>query len=282
MLRRPASCPTQASLLRIRGNLRDTRTSFNARLSKPSPVRHSVVRPGDTGLMKRSGMDLHRIEVKPRLLVADVDIHPRNRTPVAQWNASEERQAHRGDYEYASLAIQPGDRISAVNDFATATGMLSEIEDAMSMTHPKTVNLTVSRDISDVMTMGASPRTPGVAQPPQPKAPGTLAARPPRPSGAVTSTDWLSRQCAGDDSLPGQTRCRSRGMRFPEPASKSKCGLRFSSPGCSEASTRSPSVSSRSTSASRSRGNMLGGAAQNTRSSPVLMQAGSVACEGSA
>merc|ERR1719335_1897320 len=111
-------------------------------------------------------MDLKRVGSKSRLLVADVDINPRNRTPVAQWNAKEERQAHRGDYEYCSLAIQPGDRIGAVNDMATATAMLSEIQYAMSDTSPKTINLKVSRDISDVMRP-SSPGTPGEAPSPQ-------------------------------------------------------------------------------------------------------------------
>lgn len=147
---RPSSCPTQASLLRGRGELGPTRISFEAQLSKVSPnarpIRDAPV------VAARLGMGVLRAEQKERLLVSNVDSRPRNSTPVAQYNTREERNKDRGGGEsHASMALVPGDRIRAVNNALSQTGMLAEIAAAASDDNPKEVNLAVSRDLTDVL-----------------------------------------------------------------------------------------------------------------------------------
>merc|ERR1712048_1216337 len=87
-----------------------------------------------------------------RLVVTDIDRNPRNRSPLAQWNADERRQADRGSNEmHANLSIQPGDRLKAVVDFEgddlsaahcdfktmSKTAMMSELEEAMKPESPR-------------------------------------------------------------------------------------------------------------------------------------------------
>lgn len=127
-------------------------------------------------------MDIARADDN-RLRVTDIDAHPRLKTPVAQLNSHEKRQASRGEVEHhVSRAILPGDRIRAVhsersNGFRgaatlekaeldmgrefvmdgdacitmSASKMLRELSAATSFTDPKEVKLSLSRDIATVM-----------------------------------------------------------------------------------------------------------------------------------
>ncbi|CAE7679620.1 PTAC2 [Symbiodinium pilosum] len=143
---RASSVPSQAGLMRMRGDLRGTSARFRVQLDKPSPATIYA------DPISRIGMEVKRHDSKTRLVVHDVDENPRQRTPVAQWNTAEDRQADRGDEEqHASLAIKPGDRIKAVNDLNSATLMISELQEAAKPDEPKPVNLEVSRDISNVL-----------------------------------------------------------------------------------------------------------------------------------
>eukprot|EP00747_Dinoflagellata_sp_TGD_P164577 gnl/TRDRNA2_/TRDRNA2_184690_c0_seq1.p1 gnl/TRDRNA2_/TRDRNA2_184690_c0~~gnl/TRDRNA2_/TRDRNA2_184690_c0_seq1.p1 ORF type:complete len:293 (+),score=38.31 gnl/TRDRNA2_/TRDRNA2_184690_c0_seq1:94-972(+) len=182
---RPSSCPAQmpqASLLHGRGDLLGTRARFEVNLEKPSPT-VQCKRKGHC--IDRVGMDLKRDTSKQRLVVKHVDDHPRRRTPAAQWNLAEERQATRGDSEWhQNLAIKKGDRISAVNKISTDAAMFQELEQAMSHTSPKAVNLELSRDITEVLKPSTAPTTtrpslPKIQSPPTRDT--KLSTRPPRP-----------------------------------------------------------------------------------------------------
>lgn len=139
-------CSSQADLLRGRGDLRGTSARFSVNLHAPS---HAVIKAEP---LARMGMEVKRDPSNSRLVIEDVDNHPRQRTPVAQWNIAERRQADRGEGEHhQNLAIKPGDRIKAVNDLNSATLMLGALEDAASGAEPQNVSLQVSRDISNVL-----------------------------------------------------------------------------------------------------------------------------------
>merc|ERR1712232_263748 len=137
---------------------------------------------GDRPSAARIGMDLARADDK-RLLVTDIGVHPRLKTPVAQLNSYENRQASRAEGEqHVSRAICAGDRIRAVhpervNGFRgaatlekaetemgrefvmdgdafktmSASGMLRQLSQATSFTEPQEVKLSLSRDIANVM-----------------------------------------------------------------------------------------------------------------------------------
>lgn len=296
MLRRPVSCPSQARLLHTRGDLRGTRTHFKVRLAEPSPI----VRPGELhckaeaqfaqGGCGRTGMELKRAPSGRRLLVTEVDKDWRRKTPAARWNYQEEQQAHRGDYEYSSHAIHPGDRIRAVNDLSNATGMLGALEDAGSYTIPKKLNLEISRDIADVLQPLQSPRVkPQQLQPP--RLPSNENHSPnlndmaPRPPRVTTQLPWsppsdLKRPGSGDEHSDKQ---RTRGRRPPvDPGVKKLSPPSFARPWSGdECSTRSPSISSREASVMPSRRSASNGPRLRkeliSASSPVLTQAGLVA-----
>jgi hypothetical protein len=140
-----------------------------------------------------------------RLQIIDVDVNPRLRTPVAQLNSHETRQAHRGEGEqHISRAILPGDRIRAIQldrvdgfrgaatlekaekdfgrevvmdgDFCqtmSASKMLKELSSAASFTDPQEIQLSLSRDITNVlkpaehMSIGTPPKLPRRSKPPQ-------------------------------------------------------------------------------------------------------------------
>jgi hypothetical protein len=113
--------------------------------------------------------------LKSGLFVLDVDKDLQNKTPVAQLNAEEKRQAERDENEtHASFAIRPGDRIREICAEApdqtlknlaqshteqgfvsggtmSATAMLTELTTATSETSPRVVNLSVSHNISDLL-----------------------------------------------------------------------------------------------------------------------------------
>lgn len=150
-----SSCDFQAALLHRRGDLRQSRSSFRAHLPRPSPTALPL-RKGDD--VSRIGMELERSTSGPRLVVAKVDQHPRRRTPVATWNTREQRQMWRtalcreSDPEFhAPLDLRPGDRISAVDSILGSTAMLQQLSEAMNDMSPKAVDLSVSRDLSDVL-----------------------------------------------------------------------------------------------------------------------------------
>lgn len=139
-------CSSQADLLRGRGDLRGTSARFRVNLHAPS---HAVI---SAEPLARMGMEVKRDPSNSRLVIEDVDNHPRQRTPVAQWNIAERRQADRGEGErHQNLAIKPGDRIKEVNDLNSATLMLGALEEAADGTEPQNVSLQVSRDISNVL-----------------------------------------------------------------------------------------------------------------------------------
>jgi len=161
---RASSCPSQAKLLRSRGELHGKRAAFKVNLSKPCPLALQFENAFD-----RIGLDLRRGEVPGRLLVADVDKNPRRKTPVARWNTEEERNSKRGDGErQASFALLPGDRLRAINDVNGETAMLTELVVSMSPSTPRAVDLCISRNIADVMEPSpnqALPATPSHSQP---------------------------------------------------------------------------------------------------------------------
>jgi hypothetical protein len=140
-------------------------------------------------------MDFFRVD-EQRLEVVDIDVHPRLRTPVAQLNSHENRQAHRGEEEeHISRAILPGDRIRAVKldrvdgfrgaatlekagvgrevvvegdscGTMSASKMLTELSNATSFTDPQEINLSLSRDVTNVLkpaehvSVGTPPKLP--------------------------------------------------------------------------------------------------------------------------
>eukprot|EP00434_Breviolum_minutum_P042972 symbB.v1.2.038272.t1/scaffold5903.1/size22538/1 len=151
---RASSVPTQANLMHQRGDLRGTSARFKVQLDKASPA---VIHADP---LARLGLEVKRDNSRTRLVIEDIDVHPRQRTPVAQWNSAEERQADRGvEEQHCSLAVKPGDRIKAVNDLNSATLMLSELEEAAKPEEPRKVSLEVSRDISNVLSP-SSPKKP--------------------------------------------------------------------------------------------------------------------------
>lgn len=164
---RSASAPTQADLLRGRGNIQTTRTTFEVPLQKPIGAARII----DTSGQNRLGIDVRRGEVAQRLVVADVDRNPRHRSAVARWNKNEERLARRGELErHRSHAVRPGDRIKAVNDRAGETAMLKELLGSASITKPKELNLAISRDVTDVLKpQQDTGLPPGVLSPPPPE-----------------------------------------------------------------------------------------------------------------
>jgi hypothetical protein len=293
-MRRPVSCPSQARLLHNRGDLRGTRTSFNVHLTKPSPI----VRPGELhckaeanfarGGCARTGLELKRAKSGSRLVITEIDRDWRRKTPAARWNAKEEQQAHRGDSEYVSLAVRPGDRIKSVNDFGNATGMLSELQNAGSYTMPRKISLQVSRDISDVLAPLECPPEPEQSQPH--RVPAKAAESPNMMFDNITAGDTKRPWASDGFGCPARTKpprppVDNNIMKLspPRPPVDNDI-MKLAPPRClrpwsgDEASTRSPSLSSRSPSVSRSTSNGPGFRKTRTSaSSPVLTQAGLVA-----
>lgn len=176
--RRPTSQPgrptSQAALLQNRGDFLQGRAHFEARLPKASPLAFGR---RDRPCAAQIGMDLLCSKSSGgRLVVASVDKHPLLKTPVAQLNCSETRQADRGEGEcHMSRAILPGDRIRALRaekvegfrgcatikkgylvdeDPVTTmrnSAMLRELADAGDFAEPKEINLSVSRDVSNLL-----------------------------------------------------------------------------------------------------------------------------------
>lgn len=146
---RSSSLTSQARLLQCRGDLCGQRAVFNVKLPEPTPLALLAENPLD-----RLGMDLCCGKVRARLVVAGVDKECRKRTPVARWNLQEERNADRSeDEQHASFALLPGDRLRAVNGKSgSETAMLAEVLGAMDCCSPKEMDLSVSRNISDVMS----------------------------------------------------------------------------------------------------------------------------------
>eukprot|EP00439_Symbiodinium_sp_Y106_P065236 s1259_g10.t1 len=209
---RASSLPSQAGLMRMRGDLRGTSARFRVQLDKPSPA--TIY----SDPISRIGMEVKRHDSKARLIVNDVDENPRQRTPVAQWNTAEERQADRGDEEqHASLAIKPGDRIKAVNDHNSATLMLSELQEAAKPEEPRPVNLEVSRDISNVLAPSPpKPKTSASVPALIPEGGPSSMSRPPKPPRrAVHRT---SRYAKGRPSrLDVRDLLQKAGLILPEP-----------------------------------------------------------------
>lgn len=182
---RPATCPerSQAVLLHHRGELKGGRGHFNVDLPKASPIARRIK---DGSEISRLGMDVQRSGQGQRLVVAEIDVNQRHRSPVARWNLEEVRQSDRGENEvHACLAIKPGDRIKAVldfqgndlaravNGFATMsqTEMLAELAKATKPESPRNLSLMVSRDIADIMApaqpLQGAPKAPCVKTPPK-------------------------------------------------------------------------------------------------------------------
>lgn len=208
---RASSLPSQAGLMRMRGDLRGTSARFRVQLDKPSPA--TIY----SDPISRIGMEVKRHDSNARLVVNDVDENPRQRTPVAQWNTAEERQADRGDEEqHASHAIKPGDRIKAVNNHNSATLMLSELQEAAKPEEPRPVNLEVSRDISNVLAPSPpKPKTSASVPALIPEGGPSSMSRPPKPprspargdrQRSVTESGWRASSRSKDlpsVQLPG-------------------------------------------------------------------------------
>lgn len=150
---RPSSCPSQAVLLRDRGDLCGKRASFKVELNEPTPLALQMDNP-----LSRIGLDLRHAPAAQRLVVAEVDKNPRRKTPVGRYNLAEERRSNRDkDEKHANFALLPGDRLRSVNDVGGGTAMLAELEGAVSVTTPKKVNLAISRNLTDVLILAPSP-----------------------------------------------------------------------------------------------------------------------------
>jgi hypothetical protein len=120
---------------------------FNVKLQKPSHLALQAENPFD-----RLGMEVNSNAVPNRLLLSEVDKDPRKRTPVAYWNETEERRAHRGEEErHASFALLPGDRLRSVNDVNGKTAMLAQLLESADYNRPKAVDLAISRNLTDVL-----------------------------------------------------------------------------------------------------------------------------------
>eukprot|EP00928_Gymnodinium_smaydae_P043565 TRINITY_DN29155_c0_g1_i1.p1 TRINITY_DN29155_c0_g1~~TRINITY_DN29155_c0_g1_i1.p1 ORF type:complete len:372 (-),score=86.59 TRINITY_DN29155_c0_g1_i1:246-1361(-) len=267
--RAPSGSPcSQAALLRQRGELGPSRASFQVRIPRPSPTARPIVdcdpasriglalrRSSDVessrglaGCRRRSSSaslpapaELSANNAAARLVVAEVDGNARRRTPVAQWNREEEKQAVRTALErdlsperHAALIIKAGDRVSAVDDLCGATAMLGAIQDAMDDTNPKTVKLTVSRNLEDVLAPAA------LSPPSSPENLSTSSEplkrplRPPLPTAAVSAPQ---RSC-GAPPLPsaaaaqrfGRTPSASPARRAVASSASSACGSSDESP----------------------------------------------------
>lgn len=242
---RASSLPSQANLMHQRGDLRGTSARFKVQLDKPSPTTIHA------DPLARLGLEVKRDSSRSRLVIEDIDMHPRQRTPVAQWNTAEERQADRGAEEkHCSLAMKPGDRIKAVNDLNSATLMLSELQEAAKPEEPKKVNLEVSRDISNVLSPSSPKKPPsrGCSVPAireMPSERATMYGRPPRPPRspskgeshrAATGVNWRSPSKAREDRIglhfesDLRPQERSRG-RAPSPAQAAQAARRAVSTG---------------------------------------------------
>lgn len=256
--------------MHARGDLQNTSARFRVQLDKPSPATIHA------DPLARLGLEVKRDNSRSRLVIEDIDQHPRQRTPVAQWNTMEERQADRGEEEkHCSLAVKPGDRIKAVNDLNSATLMLSELEEAAKPEEPRKVNLEVSRDISNVLSPSPAKKPPprGCSVPALRERPAmerqTMYGRPPRaprsPSKdaitshrAVTSTNWRSSSKSGQEPLSleplaplagrGLVAAEPRGRRAasPQPAAARRA---VSTGGFERKMMKSPSQGSLSTAA---------------------------------
>ncbi|CAK9028438.1 Uncharacterized protein SCF082_LOCUS18366 [Durusdinium trenchii] len=84
---RASSVPSQANYMHARGDLQNTSARFRVQLDKPSPATIHA------DPLARLGLEVKRDNSRSRLVIEDIDQHPRQRTPVAQWNTMEERQA---------------------------------------------------------------------------------------------------------------------------------------------------------------------------------------------
>lgn len=176
-MRRSASeaNPTQAQLLRERGDLEQGRGRFCVQLPKVRPIVRSNK---DEPNLSRIGMSLEQQPSTSGLVVLEADHGLKKKTPVAQFNKEEERQAERDECEiHVSYAIKPGDRIREVHaedltktlktlgtchaeqpeepgmdkKTMSASAMFAELNTATSETSPRVVNLAISRNLENVL-----------------------------------------------------------------------------------------------------------------------------------
>jgi hypothetical protein len=126
-------------------------------------------------------MSLAKDDCASGLIVLEADHGLVKKTPVAQFNKEEQRQAMRDETEvHASYSIRPGDRICEVHAEAldktlktlghcraeqqeedsktmSASAMLYELNAATSETSPRVINLAISRNLDNVLQPCSSP-----------------------------------------------------------------------------------------------------------------------------
>jgi len=161
--------------MRERGDLEQGRGRFCVQLPKTRPIVRSR---RDAPSFARIGMNVTKGNGNSGLVVLEADHGLQKKTPVAQLNREEERQAARDECEvHVSYAIRPGDRIREVHAEAldktlktlgqchaeqddeqgmdkktmSASAMLAELNIATSETSPRVINLSVSRNLENVL-----------------------------------------------------------------------------------------------------------------------------------
>eukprot|EP00929_Paragymnodinium_shiwhaense_P074406 TRINITY_DN38075_c0_g1_i1.p1 TRINITY_DN38075_c0_g1~~TRINITY_DN38075_c0_g1_i1.p1 ORF type:complete len:356 (+),score=34.87 TRINITY_DN38075_c0_g1_i1:74-1141(+) len=215
--------PSQAQLLRGRGDLCKGSFYFDAKLPKAGPCARPL---RDAPTETRLGFDVRCIENDPlatrstdtpspcirrpasvprapsagplwegatgaALVVSEVDTRVQRCTPVADWNYTEDRHADRlkllGERR-SSRSIHPGDRICAVNGKAgDEQAMLAELQAASDLMSPKALELRVERPVDDIL-LPAAPLAGSCMAPP-----AHLPALPPRPRERVSSSGISTR-----------------------------------------------------------------------------------------
>jgi len=169
--------------MRERGDLESGRGRFCVQIPKVRPI---VRFKNDEPAFARIGMNVAKDHSKSGLVVLKADHGLQKKTPIAQLNKEEERQAARDESEvHASFAIRPGDRIREVHAEAldkslknfgqchaeqedepgmdkktmSASAMLAELNAATSETSPRVVNLSVSRNLENVLRPCSAPNS---------------------------------------------------------------------------------------------------------------------------
>jgi hypothetical protein len=138
----------QGKLLQSRGDLSGYRINFMVELPKRplgKPRHHAPA---------RLGLEVTTDDNKDALKVQNVVEHGNWDTPVIHYN-EEQKQYHQLLY-----TVQPGDWLTAVNEKHTGNAMLREIERQSTPTASSDMNLSVQRQLRDIMKL-STPALPG-------------------------------------------------------------------------------------------------------------------------
>eukprot|EP00930_Biecheleria_cincta_P055727 TRINITY_DN42004_c0_g1_i1.p1 TRINITY_DN42004_c0_g1~~TRINITY_DN42004_c0_g1_i1.p1 ORF type:complete len:241 (-),score=23.41 TRINITY_DN42004_c0_g1_i1:140-862(-) len=172
---------TQAAALQLRGELSCASLAFDVSLPTPGARARGSLGLGVRLVEDRDWQQNTSCGPLPPLQIENVDSRAGKFTPAAEWNAKENRQAHRGEGEHhQSFAIQPGDSICAVNGNESEEGMLEAMASAASFYSPKALHLKLVRQMPDTLSPspfrtrcsgsnGLSPELPALRKPPRPR-----------------------------------------------------------------------------------------------------------------